>query len=65
MRFGAPPSQCQICKRPIQPHDPMTFQEGALLHTRCFDQRTRQGIEAERKAAAALRPGRHTPAERA
>jgi hypothetical protein len=54
MQYGTPHSQCQICQRTIQPHDPMTFQDGSLFHALCLEQRTRQCIEAERKAAAAL-----------
>jgi hypothetical protein len=51
MPYGTPHAPCQICQRPMQPYDPMTFQEGALLHARCREQRTRQGIAAEDKAA--------------
>ena len=61
MQYGTPHSQCQICKRTIQPYDCVTFQDGALFHARCVEQRTRQCIEAERKVAAAW----HAPAERA
>jgi hypothetical protein len=51
MQYGTPPSPCQICKRTLQPYDRVTVQDGALCHARCVEQRTRQGIEAERKAA--------------
>jgi hypothetical protein len=54
MQYGTPHSQCQICQRTIQPHDRMTFQDGNLFHARCLEQCTRQCIEAERQAEAAL-----------
>ena len=65
MQHGTPHSQCQICKCTIQPYDRVTFQDGGLFHAHCLEQRTRQGIAAERKAAAALHAGRRAPAESA
>ena len=54
MQYGTPHAQCQICKRTIQPHEPLIFQDGVLFHTRCFEQRTRQCTKAERQAYTLL-----------
>ena len=40
----------------MQPYDRVTVQDGALCHPHGVEQRTRQGIKAERKAAAAHEP---------
>jgi hypothetical protein len=61
MQYGTPYPHCQICKRTIQPHDLLTFQDGNLFHARCVEQRTQHCIKAERHAEAFLREKRERP----
>ena len=64
MQDGTPSPTCQICKCTVQSHERSTCQDGDLYHALCLQQRTRQFIEAERKAQAALQALRQAPSDR-